>query len=178
MRIIGGKFKGKKLKEFDGLDVRPTSDRARESVFNVISPRLLGCYFLDLCCGTGAVGLEALSRGAEFVEFVDSSKKSCQIAKFNINSVRLNNEPKTVDAITYLKQTAQKFDIVFFDPPYAFNGEEEVFKIIKQNGILKDGGVFIYEHKSDKETKSFEGFLVIDSRKYGIATFDFYEETV
>ncbi len=176
MRIIGGKYKGKKLKEFDGLEVRPTSDRAREALFNIIMPRIIGCDFLDLCCGTGAVGLEAISRGAKFVEFVDFSKKSCEITKFNLNSVKLQNTPKTLDAITYLKQTASTFDVVFFDPPYAYNSEEEVLKIVKQNKILNEGGVFIYEHKIDKPTKQFDGFALKGSRRYGIAIFDFYEE--
>ena len=81
MRIIAGKFKGKKLKEFSGTAVRPTSDRAREALFNILSFDIANRSFLDLFAGTGAVGLEALSRGAKLVEFVDKEKQSLEIGK-------------------------------------------------------------------------------------------------
>ena len=116
MRIIAGKNKGKKLKSFDGDAIRPTSDRARESLFNILSPRLLGCDFLDLCCGTGAVGIEAISRGASVVTFVDSSKDSAKIAEFNLKSIGNDTRVNVCDASRFVNQTYQKFDIIFFDP--------------------------------------------------------------
>ena len=93
MRIIGGKNKGKKLKSFDGQDIRPTSDRARESLFNILGSRVFGCDFLDLCSGTGGVGLESYSRGANSVTFVDSSLKSLNLAKENANSISWATNP-------------------------------------------------------------------------------------
>lgn len=178
MRIIAGKFKGKKLKEFDGLSVRPTSDRAREALFNILSFDIAGSAFLDLFTGTGAVGLEALSRGAKTVEFVDSAKQSAEIARFNIKSVKLDISPIIKDAKSYLLSTNLKFDFIFLDPPYAFDGESELFAIIKDRKLLNESGIIIYEHKSDKVKKEYEGFTLYDSRKYGIATFDFYKESL
>ena len=178
MRIIAGKFKGKKLKEFSGTSVRPTSDRAREALFNILSFDVVESSFLDLFSGTGAVGLEALSRGAKLVEFVDTSKQSLEIIKFNITSVKQNIEPKFKDAKSYLTQTNLKFDYIFLDPPYAFTEEEELFSIIKSRQLLNQNGTIIFEHKSDKLSKNYNGFSLTDSRKYGIAIFDFYKESL
>ena len=174
MRIIGGKNKGKKLKSFDGQDIRPTSDRARESLFNILGSRVFGCDFLDLCSGTGGVGLESYSRGANSVTFVDSSLKSLNLAKENANSIGLDKEFVLSSADNFLKRTDKKFDIIFFDPPYIFDGVSEILKIVKERNILKDGGLFIYERVVDKQCKQVTGFDLIQSRKYGIAVFDFY----
>lgn len=178
MRIIAGKFKGKKLKEFSGTSVRPTSDRAREALFNILSFDIAGSTFLDLFAGTGAVGIEAISRGAEKVEFVDKDKQSLEIVKFNLQSVKQNIEPKFKDAKSYLAQAPLKFDYIFLDPPYAFNEEGELFNLIKQRQLLNGGGTIIFEHKSDKSSQNFEGFTLTDTRRYGIAVFDFYKESL
>lgn len=176
MRIIAGKNKGKKLKSFEGDAIRPTSDRARESLFNILVPSILGCDFLDLCCGTGAVGIEAISRGAGSVTFVDSSKDSAKICEFNLKSIGNGTRVNISDANNFILQTYQKFDIIFFDPPYAFLGFEDIMKAVKERKVLKTGGLFIYEHKSDKQSVEIDGFTLKDTRKYGIATFDFYVE--
>ncbi len=177
MRIIAGKNKGKKLKSFEGDAIRPTSDRARESLFNILAPKLLGCDFLDLCCGTGAVGIEAISRSASSVTFVDCSKESAKIAEFNLKSIGNGTRVNICDASRFVNQTYQRFDIIFFDPPYAFLGFEDIMKTVKERNLLKDGGLFIYEHKADKPSVEIKGFLLKDSRKYGIAVFDFYVES-
>ncbi|MBR6737028.1 MAG: 16S rRNA (guanine(966)-N(2))-methyltransferase RsmD [Clostridia bacterium] len=176
MRIIAGKNKGKKLKTFSGTDVRPTSDRARESLFNILSNKVLGCNFLDLCCGTGAMGLEAHSRGASKVVFVDSSRESAKLSTENAKSIGLFEQVVVKDAISYLKTTSDKFDIIFFDPPYAFSGIETVLNLVKEYSLLKENGVFIYEHDKSLKTVEVNGFSVVDSRKYGVAVFDFYKE--
>ena len=176
MRIIAGKNKGKKLKSFSGSDVRPTSDRARESLFNILSTSVLGCDFLDLCSGTGAMGIEAHSRGASSVTFVDSSRESMKLCKENASSVNLNQTFVISDAISFLKTTNSKFDIIFFDPPYAYSNAREVLTLVKENALLKDGGRFIYEHEKSTVPPEVEGLKIVDSRKYGIAVFDFYEE--
>ena len=178
MRIIGGKHRSRVLKEFKDIGVRPTSDRARESLFNILSGRIEGASFLDLFAGTGAVGIEAISRGAEKVEFVDKDKQSLEIVKFNLQSVKQNIEPKFKDAKSYLTQTPLKFDYIFLDPPYAFNEEGELFNLIKQRQLLNGGGIIIFEHKSDKSSQNFEGFTLTDTRRYGIAVFDFYKESL
>ncbi len=174
MRIIAGKNKGKKLKSFDGQDIRPTSDRAKESLFNILGSKVLGCDFLDLCSGTGGVGLESYSRGANSVTFVDSSVKSLNLAKDNAISIGLDKEFILMTAENFLKKTDKKYDIIFFDPPYAFDGILDILRIVKEKKILKEDGLFIYERVADKPCKEVVGFNLIQSRKYGIAVFDFY----
>lgn len=174
MRIIAGANKGKKLKSFDGLDVRPTSDRLREALFNILAQGVVGSSFLDLCCGTGAVGLEALSRGASTVVFVDKALSSVKICDFNLKSIKKEAQIVNKDAILYLKSCDKKFDFIYFDPPYVFNEIEGILKVVLENKILNDDGVFIYERKADNKSKEVEGFELYSSRKYGIAVVDFY----
>ena len=178
MRIIAGKNKGKKLKSFTGNEVRPTSDRARESLFNILASSVVGCEFLDLCCGTGAMGIEAYSRGASTVTFVDNSRDSIKLCKENANSVGILEEFIIKDALSFVKSCNKKYGVIFFDPPYAFCGASEVLTMVKQNGLLKEGGVFIYEHDKNAQAPLVEGLKIVDTRKYGIAVFDFYEEIV
>ncbi len=174
MRIIGGKNKGKKLKEFKGDEIRPTSDRAKESLFNILGQRVLGCSFLDLCSGTGSVGLESYSRGASEVFFVDSSSDSLKLARENALSIGVTETFVKSFAIDFLKKTDKTFDIIFFDPPYEFSNIEDILKVVLDRKLLNDGGVFIYEHKADRLSVSASGYDLYDSRKYGIAIFDFY----
>lgn len=174
MRIIAGKNKGKKLKEFKGDKIRPTSDRAKESLFNILGSKVLGCDFLDLCAGTGSIGLESFSRGAKTVTFIDISKESLSLVKENALSIGCNETFVLSSAINFISATDKKFDIIFFDPPYEFSNIEEILRVVKDRKLLKDGGVFIYEHQADRPSKEVLGFKILDSRKYGIAVFDFY----
>src|SRR4026207_694052 len=126
MRIIGGEDKGRNLKRPAALNVRPTSDRLRETLFNVLAPRIANARFLDLCAGSGAVGIEALSRGAAHITFVDRSRKMSALIASNLELCRISTAEATVvpagagyflDRI--IKQAPEPWDIVFFDPPYA-----------------------------------------------------------
>ena len=175
MRIISGKHRGKKLKSFDGFDVRPTSDRAREALYNILAFEIAGCDFLDLCSGTGAMGLEALSRGANSVTFVDNAQERIKICDFNLKSIKESADIVRSDALNFLKSTNKKFDIIFFDPPYAFSDIENILKVVFDRKLLKDGGKFIYEHKSENSSKEVENFELYNTKKYGIAVFDFYK---
>ncbi len=174
MRIISGKHKGKKLKSFDGFDVRPTSDRAREALFSMLMSKVIGSNFLDLCSGTGAIGLEAISRGASEVTFVDNSKESLKICDFNLKSIKESADLVFSDALNFLKSTINKFDIIFFDPPYIFDDFTSVLKVIFDRKLLNENGLIIYEHKSDKPTIEDVNFKLINTKKYGIAILDFY----
>src|ERR1041385_3620037 len=122
MRIIAGAYKGRNLKSPPSLNVRPTSDRLRETLFNVIAPRVQESRFLDLCAGSGAVGIEALSRGASHVTFVDRSRRSCQLIEANLELCRVPEEQREIyclEASEFMRQTrAKPWDIIFFDPPY------------------------------------------------------------
>ena len=118
MRIIAGEYKGRNLKSPPSMQVRPTSDRLRETLFNVIAPRIEDARFLDLCAGTGAVGIEALSRGARHVTFVDRSRRSCQLIESNVQLCRIPEEQFDIyqmPAEEFLRQEKEyPWDIVFF----------------------------------------------------------------
>jgi len=154
VRIIAGKYRGRNLKSPPSLQVRPTSDRLRETLFNVIAPRIAGARFLDLCAGSGAVGIEALSRGANNVTFVDKSRKMCALVEANLDLCRVPEEQTEVvqaEAADYLarslKQKAAPWDIAFFDPPYATDYLSVIELFGQNNGkVLAEDGMLIVEH--------------------------------
>ena len=144
MRIIAGEYKGRNLKSPPSLQVRPTSDRLRETLFNVIAPRIDGARFLDLCAGSGAVGIEALSRAAQHVTFVDRSRKMCQLIEANVLLCRIPEEQYEIYQSTaeeFLRQEKEfAWDIVFFDPPY----QDDYLTTLKL--LDKYEGLVIAEH--------------------------------
>ncbi len=151
MRIIAGAYKGRNLKSPPSMNVRPTSDRLRETLFNVIAPRIQEARFLDLCAGSGAVGIEALSRGASYATFVDRSRRSCKLIEANLELCRVPEEQHEIyssEASEFLRQTkAEPWDIVFFDPPY----KEDYLKTLellgsKTSKLLTDEGLVVVEH--------------------------------
>src|SRR5689334_11571765 len=123
MRVIAGIYKGRRLKTLEGSALRPTSDRMRETLFNILAPRIEGARLLDLCAGSGAIGIEALSRGAAHVTFVEASRKAASVISENLRhcGIRENYRFIARDALAALKYAArdnQQFDIIYFDPPY------------------------------------------------------------
>jgi 16S rRNA (guanine966-N2)-methyltransferase len=162
LRIIAGKYRGRNLKSPPSLQVRPTSDRLRETLFNVIAPRIEGTRFLDLCAGSGAIGIEALSRGAAHVTFVDRSRKMCALVESNLDLVRIPEDETEVvqsEAEEFLRRPLARrgkaglrprvapWDLVYFDPPYVteYLG---VLKLFGDNAgsLLADDGYLIVEH--------------------------------
>src|SRR5919202_510396 len=125
MRVIAGAYKGRTLKSPPSMHVRPTSDRLRETLFNVIASRVPESRFLDLYAGSGAVGIEALSRGASYATFVDRSRRSCQLIESNLELCRVPEEQRDIycsEASEFLRQwDGDLWDLVFFDPPYKEN---------------------------------------------------------
>ena len=172
MRIIGGKFRGRVLAEFKGDNVRPTSDRAKEALFNILSLKVREAEVLDLFCGSGALGLECLSRGAKKVVFNDLSKDSIGILKKNLSALKIEREQEAVvynyDFLACLDRVEKGFDLIFIDPPYAFDyGVPAMEKIVKR-GLLNGDGIIVYERDRafEGEIKGLEKF---DERKYGKA---------
>ncbi len=172
MRVVAGKYRGVPLVSFDGFDVRPTSDRAKESLFNILSSRVIGARFLDLFAGTGSMGIEALSRSADKVTFVDSAKSSVDIIKKNLAKVRENAPVFCCDAVIFVKTTKEKFDIIFIDPPYNAGLYDGVLTAIEKSDILSDDGIIIVE-KDDQNLCVPPQFAVYDTRRYGKANFMF-----
>lgn len=156
MRIIAGIYRGRVLKSPNDLKTRPTSDRLRETLFNILSPKIDDTTrFLDLCAGTGAVGIEAISRGAAFVTFVDKARKMCGIIEENLDNLGIPEELTVIinsAAEDYLKKILnESWDIVFYDPPYETDYGDVLKKFSEgESNLLNDEGVLIAEHHSKK----------------------------
>lgn len=172
MRIIGGKHKGRKLKEFDINCVRPTSDRAREALFNILSSDIAGASFLDVFCGTGAIGLEAVSRGAT-VTFVDSDRRSVKLVNDNLALIKESANVVSESAEEFFKRNKTGYDIIFLDPPYNYDNYKGLTELIFRSGALNKGGRLIVERTAKAAPEYFSGFTVADVRKYGLNAFDF-----
>ena len=164
MRVIAGAYKGRNLKSPPSMNVRPTSDRLRETLFNVIAPRIQDARFLDLCAGSGAVGIEALSRGASYATFVDRSRRSCTLIEANLALCRIPEEQHEIyssEASEFLRQTTTPpWDIVFFDPPY----KDDYLKTLQFIGlhsakILTNDGLLIVEHHHKNQLTETTGDL-------------------
>lgn len=167
MRIIAGEYRGRVLKSPPSLQIRPTSDRLRETLFNVIAPRIEGARFLDLCAGSGAVGLEALSRGASFVHFVDRARKMCGLVEANLDLCGVPEEQTEVvlsEASEYLRRARTRgelsWDIAFFDPPYA----HDYIPVLEQFGsphasLIAADGLLVVEHHHKNALRDEVGAL-------------------
>lgn len=169
MRIIGGQFRGRKLVEFPGADVRPTGDRVKESLFNILTPRLYGARVLDLFCGSGALGLESLSRGAAEVVFNDAAKSSLEILKKNLALLKADKSFYRVVNLDYalcLRTLRGKFDLIFVDPPYRSDVGADVLRLIGEKELLSEGGTVVYE-RDEPFGEIPTGWTLTDERKYG-----------
>lgn len=170
MRVISGSARGKKLVSAEGLDVRPTLDRVKESIFNMIAFDILGANVLDLFCGSGALGIEALSRGAESAVFVDVSDESLTYTKRNLSDTHLFESAKVVksDSVLFLKDTNETFDIILIDPPYKSKLYDEVLSVILERNLLKEGGKIVIEAGTDDVPEvPRESFSEVREKKYG-----------
>ena len=183
MRIIAGKYRGRVLKSPPDSKTRPTSDRLRETLFNIIQNQIsTDTSFLDLCAGTGAVGIEALSRGAAKSTFVDKSKRSIELINSNLEALQIPKDQTVLvnrDSQDYLKRTEECFDIVFYDPPYL----EDYANVLAHFGsadlqALSSSGIFIAEHSSKKllpdEIGELRRWRIL---KQGDSSLSFYERS-
>ena len=175
MRIVGGRFRGKQLKTPSGLEVRPTTDRVRESLFNILSHSsdgdlLSGARVLDLFAGTGANGIEAMSRGASYALFVDNGTESRGLLRHNIMDLSLQGISKIWrrDA-TDLGPCAplKPFDLVFIDPPYGKGLGEQALSCLAQNGWLSPKATLVLEEAKSSEITLPMGFEVTSEKLYG-----------
>jgi 16S rRNA (guanine(966)-N(2))-methyltransferase RsmD len=123
MRVIAGKFRSRRLQSLPGLDVRPTPDRLRETLFNILAPRMEGSVFVDAYAGTGAVGIEAISRGAKQAIFIERDRRAVETIQANLKSLGIRGEGRIVKGRATLHLASIKADIVFLDPPYPLESE-------------------------------------------------------
>lgn len=175
MRIISGKARGTNLYTLDGLDTRPTLDRVKESLFNIISNEIYDSKILDLFSGSGAIGLEFASRGAKEVFLCDNSKSAIEIIQKNTEKTHFENQVKIYkcDFKEMLKKLENKeFDIIYLDPPYKTDYIQESLRMIIDLNVLKQDGLIIAEtDEPDRIQKSIKdlNIKIIDQRKYGRA---------
>ena len=172
MRIISGKYKGLVLAEFKGDNIRPTADRVKESLFNIIYSSVSGARVLDMFCGSGNLGLECLSRGAEFVHFNDISKDSLAVLKKNLSRIGGNYKITNCD-FSCCTGGGDTYDIIFIDPPYASDFGIKALQLSAAH--LSDDGIIIFERDRIFEGK-IEGLEKVDERKYGKTYLSFFKK--
>ena len=172
MRIIAGSKRRLPLKTVEGKDTRPTTDRIKETLFNLLQNEIYGCYFLDLFAGSGQIGLEALSRGARYVVFVENAKKAAACITENIRFTKSDKESLLLqmDVIAALRSMEGKyqFDIIFMDPPYDKELEREVLEYLKSSSLLKEDTLMITEAslQTDLSYVNELGFTILKEKCY------------
>ena len=167
MRIIAGKHKGLNLLTFEADNIRPTSDRVREGIFNKLQFIIKDAKVLDLFGGTGAIGLEFISRGALNVVVCDNNNKSIDLIKKNYAKAKEKPNLIVGDYLEVLKSLqGKKFDIIFLDPPFATDFGESAIAKIYEYGLLDDDGIVVFEHSVEKEYNE-EFYKIVDNKKYG-----------
>ncbi len=179
MRIIGGKYRSRVLAEFVGKDVRPTADRTKEALFNILALKIPDARVLDLFAGSGSLGIESLSRGARESVFNDISKDSLAIVKKNLTALKIpvngaENQIYNYDYATCIEVVKGEFDVVFIDPPYALDEGRRALELLAKKGLLATDGVAVYERDRPFEG-TVQGLRVFSERKYGKAYLTFFE---
>ncbi len=171
MRVIAGKARSLRLKTPEGLDTRPTTDRIKETLFNMLQTQIPGCIFVDLFAGSGGIGIEALSRGASYAYFVENGKEPVKCIQDNLNFT------KFADSATLLKQDVftalplireKEVDIIFMDPPYEAGYESQLFSLLKAQSYVTENTLMILEAELHKEFSFLEtlGFEVVKEKLY------------
>lgn len=177
MRVIAGEAKGITLKSLVHRELRPTSQKVREALFNIVARRIEGCDFLDLFAGVGTIGIEALSRGARSAMFVEKDRKALQILRQNIESAGMKDRSRVIagDVQKTLRHIeADSCDIVFLDPPYEFVRCQEVLTGLTEKGILRRNGIVIVEHyHKNYPVIASGGLSCVRSEKYGQTVLSF-----
>lgn len=180
MRVISGSAGGLRLKSVEGMSTRPTSDRIKESLFNIISQNIYGSRVLDLFAGTGALGIEALSRGAESSVFVDNSKASIDRIRDNLKSTHLETNTEIIKAeynfaIEKFSRINIKFDYIFVDPPYGKNLGVLAVEMISHKMVLSTHGFIVVESDiKDNMPEKIGQFFCFDRREYGRTVMSFF----
>lgn len=172
MRVIAGSARRLQLKTLDGLDTRPTTDRIKETLFNMIADGLYGCVFLDLFAGSGGIGIEALSRGAERAVFVEKNPKAMAYVKENLAHTRLFDKAETMQADVFSALMGLngrcRFDYIFMDPPYGRELEKKALGYLTEYDLLEEDGIIIIEASLDTEFDYVKelGYSIIKVKTY------------
>lgn len=172
LKVISGKYKGRKLDGFDIVGTRPTMDRVKESLFAIIQPWIEDAVVLDLFAGSGNLGIEAISNGASKCFLVDNSIEAIKVIKKNIESFNITDKATILHndydkALNYFNNSDIKFDIIFVDPPYKYEIIDEVINKILEYNLLKKQGIIVLEFESDKLKEKYNNLTLLKSKKYG-----------
>ena len=171
MRIISGKYRGRVLMSPQGSDIRPSTDRIKENIFNILQKYNTDGIILDLFAGSGALGIEALSRGASRVIFVDTSKESTTLVKANLDKIKADLQAYEIFCTDYTialkKLQGTQFDIILIDPPYNSVYAQKAIELISQHDLLRDGGVIVVERAKEEVLTIDAQVYIEDLRVYG-----------
>lgn len=177
MRVIAGTYKGRKLESPENYDIRPTTDKAKEALFSILMNDVPGSRVLDLFAGSGALGIEALSRGAAECVFVDHSRQAAALIKKNLAACRVTEPARVIsgDYRKVLASLAGSFDIILMDPPYNQGLLPDAFALIDQQELLAEDGVIVCEHRKEEELpEEICSFVREKERRYGIVKLSIY----
>ena len=183
MRVIAGKYKGRRLATPNNMTIRPTSDRVKESVFSILRESVVNSKFLDLCAGTGNMGIEALSRGAKQVTFLDQNVKCHRLIERNLLKCGIAIDNPQIElirreicqGIASLHKRSLVFDLIYFDPPYDTGLYQKCLSYISETYLLESSGVLLVEHHKNTELSEDTGVLTCDRQKqYGNTRITFY----
>jgi 16S rRNA (guanine966-N2)-methyltransferase len=180
VRIVGGRLRGRKLQTFKGSGVRPTADRVREALFNILGRKFVHATVLDLFAGTGALGIEALSRGAQSAVFVDNSAYSLAVLRKNLDHCALQHCATTIQwdiarNLACLKGYPETFELVFMDPPYHLGLVPRALQHLLESGCLSSGALLAAEHEVGTQLEiQSSRFTCTDMRRYGRTALSFF----
>lgn len=180
MRIVAGRFKGAQLQTPEGETTRPTTDRAREGLFNILAHgsyanRLRGATALELFAGTGALGLEAISRGAAHCDFVENDRQAYTLLRANIEKCRASKYAKAIQADAYSYKPQKPYDIIFLDPPYHVGAVERVLASLEESPEIGANSLIVTQSDPKTRIEISDNWRVLDDRKYGAARFQLIE---
>lgn len=179
LRVISGICKGRKLKTVHGMQTRPTADRMRESLFNILGPKLVEAVVLDLFAGTGALGIEALSRGARYAVFVERRQQAVSVIRENLITCRMTDKARIIQwdvakNLKCLESVTARFDMVFMDPPYQQNLLYAALDSLRKTASLHAETTIVIEHAADDTLQTNgAGYTMLDQRQYGNTAFSF-----
>lgn len=173
MRIISGSAKGRRLATLKGRDIRPTSDKIRQAIFNMLDSDWESAAALDLFAGTGALGIEALSRGARIAVFVDDDRHAVEIIKKNLEICNFSQKGRVfqknaLHGLSFLDRLGFQFDLVFIDPPYGFGMAQKILKTMFETNLLAPTGIIVVEYDKKEELAVPPGLRAVkETRQYG-----------
>jgi len=178
MRVITGRYKGRTLRTVKDLSVRPATDRVRQTIFNMLANRLEfdGALVLDLFAGSGSLGIEALSRGASRATFVESGREAASAIRENLATLGCDDDADVyqVDALEFLGTETGSYDLVFADPPYAYEPTETLPRAIFERRLVRPGGYLVIEHSTDLQFSSTPLFDAGPVKKFGRTLVTFF----